>query len=77
MNPDNMKEYNNLLWLGVKKKDRDSVRGSECTVYLDPTHVCILQLTVPPQQGEGDRVYTHFRGEEEGDVRIPDLRNDA
>ena len=78
MNPDNMKEYNELLWLGVPKKKRDSVRGQRSTRYIDPSHVVFIQLTTPPWDLESTEVmqYESYRGEVEGAFKVPELRSD-
>ena len=78
MNPDNMKEYNELLWLGVKKNKRDSVRGQRSTRYLDPSHVVFIQLTTPPWDAESTEVMTYeeYSGEDERSFRVPQLETE-
>ena len=73
MNPKNMKQYQELLWLMVKKNDRDSVRGERSTRYVDPACVCMIQLTTPPWDLESTEVmqYEEYRGEHEAHVKIP------
>jgi hypothetical protein len=76
MNPENMKQYNELLWLGVPKKDRDSVRGQTSTRYIDPAHVCAIELTVPPWDLESTEVmpYVTYVGDDENHTaRFPRL----
>lgn len=72
MNPDNMKEYNELLWLGVKKNKRDSVRGQRSTRYVDPAHVCMVELTSPSEEVED---YICYSGEDEIAVKMPTWEN--
>ena len=78
MNPDNMKQYNELLWLGVKKSKRDSVRGQRSTRYIDPSHVVFLELRTPPWDLESTEVmqYESFSGEEERLFKVPELKTD-
>lgn len=68
MNPKNMKRYQNLLWLGVPAKKRDSVRGVRSTRYLDKYHVAMLELTTPPWSLESTEVmpYESFIDDKEG-----------
>ena len=76
MNPDNMKQYNELLWLGISKKDRDGVRGQTSTRYNDPAHVCAIELTVPPWDLDSTEVmpYVTYVGEYESPTtRFPRL----
>ena len=75
MNPDNMKEYNELLWLMVKKNKRTSVRGQRSTRYIDPGHVCFIQLTTPPWDLESTEVmqYESYCGDDERIFKVPDL----
>lgn len=67
MNPKNMKQYNNLLWLGVPKNKQDSVRGERSTQYIDPGHIVFIQLTTPPWDLESTEVmhYDIYEGDHE------------
>ena len=78
MNPKNMKQYNNLLWLGVPKNKQDSVRGERSTQYIDPAHICFIQLTTPPWDLESTEVmqYESYEGDHEHRITpIPLSRN--
>lgn len=77
MNPKNMKQYQELLWLMVKKDKRDSVRGERSTRYVDPAQVCMVQLTTPPWSLESTEVmqYESYSGEHEDVVRIPEWKS--
>ena len=73
-----MKEYNELLWLGVPKKKRDSVRGQRSTRYLDPSHVVFMELRIPPWDLESTEVmqYESYVGEDERLFKVPQLQTD-
>ena len=71
MNTSNMKQYNELLWLGVKKSKRDSVRGSKSTMYCDPAHVCMIQLCTPDCLDITK--FDSYIGDSEAVFKVPDL----
>lgn len=75
MNPKNMKQYQELLWFGVKKDKRTSVRGERSTRYIDPEHVVFLEMTTPPWDLESTEVmqYDTYIGDSEGVFKVPDL----
>lgn len=78
MNPKNMKQYQNLLWLGVPARKRDSVRGNESTVYIEPNHVAAMRLTCPPKSLEETEVmpYIYFDGcDESNRIRLPSVKS--
>ena len=62
-----MKQYNNLLWLGVPKNKQDSVRGERSTQYITPDYVVFIQLTTPPCDLESTEVmqYESYMGDHE------------
>lgn len=66
MNPENVKQFNELLWLNVPKKDRDSIRGMESTRYVDPTHVVFVEL----RHGDSD-AFVQFSGDSECQIKKP------
>lgn len=71
MNPKNMKQYNELLWLNVPKAKRTDIRGNESTVFVDQAHICMVQLTVPSEE---PTEYKHYEGEHEGALlRMPTI----
>ena len=67
MNPDNVKQFNELLWLGVPKKNRESIRGMVSTRYIDPSHVVFIEF----RHGDSD-AFVHFSGEDEFMFKKPD-----
>lgn len=73
MNPDNMKKYNELLWLMVKKNKRTSVRGERSSQYIDPSHVCFVEVTTPPWDLESTEVMTYrqYVGDDECNFKVP------
>lgn len=77
MNPKNMKQYNNLLWLGVPKAKQDSVRGERSTQYITPDHVAFIQLTTPPWDLESTEVmqYESYEGDHEHRITPVPLSN--
>ena len=81
MNPKNMKQYQNLLWLGVPAKKRDSVRGDDSAIYIDPGHVAAMRLTCSPKSLEETEVmpYRYFSGCEEVEhpIRLPRIPTDG
>ena len=75
MNLNNVKQYNELLWLGVAKKDRGYVRGQVSTRYIDPAHVCAIELTTPPGDLESTEVmqYETYVGAYDTTIKFPEL----
>ena len=71
-----MKQYQELLWLGVPKNDRKDVRGSESTRYVDPAHIYMAEVTCPPKDFESYQLMTYkmFSGDSDiYNVKLPDL----
>ena len=66
MNPNNVKQFNELLWLGVPKKDRDSIRGMVSTRYIDPSHIIFVEL----RHGDSD-AFVQLSGEAEMMIKKP------
>lgn len=75
MNPNNMKRYQNLLWLGVPAKKRDSVRGERSTRYIDYNRVAMLELTTPPWCLESTEVmqYETYVSDIKSPVKMPTI----
>lgn len=72
MNPSNMKQYNELLWLGVPKSKRTDVRGMTHTRYVDPGHVCYVELLRAVDPEEPFRFSQYCGEKEEYEVRRPE-----
>lgn len=71
MNPDNVKQFNNLLWHGVPKKNRDSIRGMTSTRYVDPHNVMFVEL----RRGDSD-VFAQFYGDKDESIKKPGWSKD-
>ena len=76
MNPKYAEKYTELLYLGVPQNKRREIRGMENTRYVNPTHIYLAQVTVPPKDFENYQVpnYQMFIGDTDRiSIKLPDL----